>query len=559
MSSGTLLQLVAKGAEDIYLTGKPEMTFFKSVYRKHTNFSQETNKVKIPKSNLSYTNETKCSVVVPRNGDLLSNIYLGFTTPHIFSNNTRKFRWIQYLGNNFIEKVTIFINGQNIDELTGDYLTIDNELNLTDDKKKLYYELIGHEKELYEPNQAFRRNGFYPISSLDSTDNLNYNKPPSIESRTIYVPLSFWFCKNTGLAIPLVALQKSEIRLEFTFKPLYKLYQLYNSTTKKYIQPDLANTGHSINNFMSATVNSGTALSSDTDYDFDLHVECSYIHLDNPERQLFASKSHNYLIKNVRKISETNITPGVVSINIKASHPVLEMIITGQRTDYAGRNDYNNYTNWSTDVPEWQQVSFLPESNKIAGTIEITQNTFWDYTDGSQNTIRFSRDSTSGALLIEKYYSGQYNTIFRFDSDAETNPALPDAITNVNHSQYYENQTRNIIKDLQIYFDGKQKLTEDTGRPHEFFTKLQPYQYHRGNSMKGLFVYSFSLNPWDDVQPSGSVNLTRVDNLLLKMNTILPKQTVIGIYDYKFNINIYLISYNIFNITGGMAGLKFAK
>jgi hypothetical protein len=155
MSSGTLLQLKAKGAEDIYLIGKPEMTYFKSVYRKHTNFAMEHTRVKIPHSNLSYTNDIKRSVIIPRHGDLLHQVVLGFTTPHIFSDDTNKFRWIQYLGNNFIDKVTIYINGQNIDEVSGEFLTIDHELNLTDDKKKLYYELIGHEKELYEPDQAF--------------------------------------------------------------------------------------------------------------------------------------------------------------------------------------------------------------------------------------------------------------------------------------------------------------------------------------------------------------------------------------------------------------------
>jgi len=559
MSSGTLLQLVAKGAEDLYITGKPEMTFFKSVYRKHTNFAQETNKVPVPNSNLSYTNEIKRSVVLPRNGDLLSNAFLGFTTPHIFSSDTRKFRWIQYLGNNFIEKVIIYINGQIIDEVSGEYLTIDHELNLTDDKKKLYYDLIGHNNELYEPDQAFRRNGFYPTSSLDNSDKLNYNKPPSIESRTIYIPLNFWFCKNTGLALPLIALQKSEVRLEFTFKPLHKLYQLYDNTTATYIKPDLGNNEHSINNFMSNTVNLGSAISSDSDYDFDIHLECNYIHLDNPERQFFATKSHEYLIKNVRKITETNIAPGVVSLNIKASHPVIEIIVTAQRTDYSIRNDYNNYTNWSTSVPEWQEISFLPEYSKIAGSIEISQNSFWNYNSDSQNTIRFNRDSTSGALIIEKYYSGQYNEIFRFDSDVETNPALPSEIVNSNIAQYYENQKRNIINTLQIYFDGKQRLSEDTGRSHEFFTKLQPYIYHRGNSLNGVFVYSFALNPWDDIQPSGSVNLTRVENLSLKINTILPKQTIAGIYDYNFNFNTYLISYNILTISSGTAGLKFAR
>ena len=557
MSSGTYMQLVAKGSEDIFLTGNPEITFFKSVYKKHTNFAKEINKLTIPKSNLQYTQDTKCSVVIPRNGDLLYATFLGFKLPHIYSNDTYKFRWIKYLGNNIIDKAIIYINGQKIEEVTGEFLTIDNELNQTDNKKQLYYNLIGHTPELYEPEYAHKRNGFYPTSSLDSTDNLNYNKPPSIESCTIYVPLNFWFCKSSGLSLPLIALQKSEVRIEFTFKALYKLYKLYDTTTKQYIRPNLGIPEHKLNNFMSHKIQPAQPITNLSDFDFDIHLEATYIHLDNDERRTFAISPHTYLIKSVKKYSETNLVPGIVSLNIRTSHPVSELFITAQRTDFEERNDYNNYTNWTTDVPEWQQVSFIPEFSKIAGSIEISQNSYWDYNTESQNTIRFSRDTTSGALVLEKYHTGQYHEMFRFDTDAETNPTLPSQIINQNIAQFYPNQTKDIIQTCQIYFDGKNKLSEDEGRSNEFFTKLQPYLYHRGNSIDGVLIYSFALNPWDDLQPSGTVNMTRVDKLLLKLNTVLPKSTN-NVYNYKFNINTYLISYNIVNIASGLGGLKFA-
>ena len=559
MSSGSLLILAAKSGEDTYLTGNPQISFFKSVYKKYTNFVTQLNKISIPKSNLSYTRQTICNVIIPKNGDLLSKIFIGFTLPNIYSDSDNKFRWIKYLGNNFIEKAIIYINGQQISELSGEYITICNELNLDENKKKLYYDLIGHDIILNQPEQAYSRNGYYPNSANSSSDILNYNKPPSIESRTIYTPLNFWFCNNTGLALPLISLQSSEIRIEFTFRPLYQLYQLYDSTTNTYLQPNLGNNTQSLNNFMSTKVYPAIPLNIDYDYNFNIHLEATYIHLDNAERTLFATKSHEYLIKTVKKISHNSLSPGVISLDIKAGHPVSEIIITSQRSDFQTRNDYDNYTNWpDVSRPSWQQIYYLPEYNKIAGSIEISQNSYWDYNTGNQNTIRFIRDSVSGALLVQKYYSGQYNTIYRFDSDSETNPVLPDDLINVNISQYYENQTKDIIKTLQIYLYGKQLLSEDIGRGTAFFTKLQPYIYHKSNSLEGILVHSFSLNPSDDIQPSGSANLSVINKLTLKINTVLPKQTQVGIYDYNFNFNVYLISYNILSIQAGMGGLKFA-
>ena len=83
--SGTYTQLSSRGAEDIYLTGNPQITYFKSVYKKHTNFAMDTSKIKIPKSDLKYTTETITKVKIERAGDLVHNIYIGiFSTTCLF-------------------------------------------------------------------------------------------------------------------------------------------------------------------------------------------------------------------------------------------------------------------------------------------------------------------------------------------------------------------------------------------------------------------------------------------------------------------------------------------
>tara|TARA_Y100000996_G_scaffold401066_1_gene371647 strand:+ start:2009 stop:3685 length:1677 start_codon:yes stop_codon:yes gene_type:complete len=554
--SGTYLQLnAAFGSEDIYLTGNPQMTFFKSVYKKHTNFAMDTAKIKIPKSELKYTTTTTCKVKLDRNGDLANTVYIGLTLPAIFSNSTYKFQWVKYIGNNIISKVGIYINGLKIDEQYGEWMLIWNELNLTDDKKKIYYDLIGHTPELYDPAHAYSRNGFYPDSALDANDKLNYNKPPSIPEKVIYVPLNFWFCRNTGLALPLIALQTSLIEFEIEFQPIYKLYTVLNSSGKR-IQPDISNNLHHIKNFLSETYYLPTPRLDIGDWDFKAHLEVTYIYLDKEERRLFASKPHDYLIQTITKITESNLNPGNINIKIKASHPTTEIIIVGQRSDSLSRNDYNNYTNWeNNDKPPWQGT-FLPEFNKIAGNIEISENSYWKALEAG-NTIRLKRDSVTGALVLEKYVISQYIEIGRFDTSYETNPALPSQIVNNPVSQTYVNNTKHIINKMNILLDGNRKIDDDVGRDNEFFSKLQVYQHHKGNPLDGILIYSFAISPEDTLQPSGYCNLTKIQNLLLQLKTVEPLKTN-GVYNYKFNFNIYLISYNIFSVLNGQGGLKFA-
>ena len=171
---GGLMQLVAYGAQDIYLTGNPQITFFKVVYRRHTNFSMETIKQTIDGTNdINGTSTTRGTVTINRNGDLVHKIYVTAKDSKGISN-----------GSALVQEVILEIGGQEIDKHTQEWNEIWSELTVPGGKIKGFKDMVG---------------------DLHKTTNL------------AHVPLNFWFCRNPGLALPLIALQYHEVKLFFTF------------------------------------------------------------------------------------------------------------------------------------------------------------------------------------------------------------------------------------------------------------------------------------------------------------------------------------------------------
>ena len=300
---GGLMELSAIGAEDLYLIGNPQITFFKSVYRKYTNFSLEyiSQEMTGPLT-LSQTTITTYKCKINRNADLLSNLYLTFRIPNIFSSSVsnnvsdpsngqqvnQKFRWIKNLGTNMIHSIKFILGNQTIETITGEWINIWSELNVSEDKRYSYNEMIGNIPELYDPQYAPGNNGFYPSSSLnpnktkdpdDYTDEMNpYRSPPSILARDIIVPLPLWFCIHPGLSLPLVALQYNDIEIELQLNPLIDLYTIIetnsvNSNYGEYVKPNPARSDQNISNFLSETL--GTSDYSLL-YETDIHKRAEY-------------------------------------------------------------------------------------------------------------------------------------------------------------------------------------------------------------------------------------------------------------------------------------------
>lgn len=265
---GGLMQLVAYGAQDIYLSGNPQITFFKVVYRRHTNFSMESIEQTF---NGSADFDRKVTCTISRNGDLISRVYLQAT----LTNNATGATDIEYAGHKLIKSVEVEIGGQRIDKHYGDWLAIWNELTQT----------AGH------------LDGYKAMTTLPAL-------PAGGSAKTIlYVPLQFWFCRNPGLALPLIALQYHEVKINIEFASM---------TTVGGAGADI--------DFGSAS----------------LYVD--YIYLDTDERRRFAQVSHEYLIEQLQFTGDESASS---KIKLNFNHPVKELIWVEQE-DGDGVGEYTS-------------------------------------------------------------------------------------------------------------------------------------------------------------------------------------------------------------------------
>ena len=224
---GGLMQLTAYGAQDFYLTGNPQISFFKAVYRRYTNFSMEMIEI-LPNVNVDLqenADSSKLSFKISRNGDLVKDMYLVFTLPSIFSSVAKSFEWIKRIGEYIIKEVTITVGGKELDKQHGEYMHFYNELYLDEAQKDGYNRMIGNLPQ------------FNDIAALYSGASPDYpestsNNVPSISERQIIVPLQFWFNKSFAQALPLIAMQyDSEPEITFTLRQFNQLYTVKDGTT----------------------------------------------------------------------------------------------------------------------------------------------------------------------------------------------------------------------------------------------------------------------------------------------------------------------------------------
>ena len=269
---GGLMQLVAYGAQDIYLSGNPQITFFKVVYRRHTNFSMESIEQTF---NGSAGFDRKVTCTVSRNGDLITRMYLQVELPAL-TNGTYK----SWAGHKLIKSVEVEIGGQRIDKHYGDWLHIWNELSQTEGHWKGYKAMIDGVDGFQAAEQ-----GETDLRRIDH--DLSQGGTEGAEARVLYVPLQFWFCRNPGLALPLIALQYHEVKINLEFA---SRSEVTDSTD--------------------AEVKSAS-----------LYVD--YIYLDTDERRRFAQVSHEYLIEQLQFTGDETASS---KIKLNFNHPVKELI-----------------------------------------------------------------------------------------------------------------------------------------------------------------------------------------------------------------------------------------
>ena len=321
---GGLMQLVAHGAQDVYLTGNPQITFFKVVYRRHTNFSMES--IEQTLNGVVETN-SKVTSTISRNGDLIYRMWLEIivvetygsnganatvitsTDPPEITNNA-KITQIPNIGHAILNNVEIEIGGQKIDKHYAQWMDIWNELTLPSSKNTGFSNMIN-------------------VPSVSSDLDLSDDAVNKSDATTLYIPMQFWFCRNPGLALPLIALQYHEVKINIQFEDdltlgLAAVATTHTDTTTLLVD---ANNHLSIGTYKAPSVTLSEA-----------KLWVDYIYLDTDERRRFAQVSHEYLIEQVQFTGFRN------SLNIghrlNFNHPVKELIWIEQNIPAAkGTND----------------------------------------------------------------------------------------------------------------------------------------------------------------------------------------------------------------------------
>jgi hypothetical protein len=300
---GGLLQLVAYGAQDAYLSGNPHITFWKILYKRHTNFAMEAFRV-------NFTGAPawgqRVVAVVNRNADLIWKTYLEITLP--VTQGVTNLSWTggdkRRLGYLMVQQVEVEIGGQIIDRQYGEWLYLWETLTADFDTAMKLDNLVG---------------GQY--SNMDSTTFSCKGRP-----NVIYVPFQFWFNRNPGLALPLIALQYHEVRFNITLNDAVNLVQ------------GAAATGSAL---------STAAGKLPPPQDMALYID--YVYLDVEERRRFAQESHEYLIEQLQFEGQQQITSASERIDLTLNHPIKELIWVFQdarKTDCSipATSDSTNYT-----------------------------------------------------------------------------------------------------------------------------------------------------------------------------------------------------------------------
>jgi len=561
------MQLVAYGAQDVYLSGNPQITFFKVVYRRHTNFSVEP----IPQTwngSADFGRTVTCNI--NRNGDLITNMYLCVELAAT-ALNTVSWGYVSRLGHALIQDVKIEIGGSKIDEHYADWLNIWYELTHEDSQQRGYAKMIGDD---------------YSLTEVTTEAKLAY---------IMYIPLIFWFNRNNGLALPLIALQYHDVRITLIYNTF--------ATCVNY------------QGIIAPTVSSPMT---------DSFLVIDYVYLDSEERKRFAQASHEYLIEQLQFTGSESLTSVTNKYRLNFNHPCKYLVwaphfdlfqTTQLWLAYAFDGDWTAAKDYFAKVLSVMTASGLNITNNIVtasysitsggndagGLVELTVNTnISTYLKSlvSSSDVQWSIDTTSanagtntlGSIAsqfdIEQLFGNAIvtrnnldmsditvvaSTIYKdtnitVSANATVAAKFVNAVgyTVINHFNYgnYVDKSDNPIYDAKLQLNGHDRFQSRDGN---YFNYVQPYQHFTHTPADGINVYSFALKAQDH-QPTGSCNFSRIDNATLNVsvgynNSSTDSSTYTGVYltGYSSVMNIYTVNYNVLRVMSGMAGTAYSN
>jgi len=583
--AGALMQLVAYGAQDVYLTGNPQITFFKVVYKRHTNFSMELIQ-QVLSGNGDFGNTVRCKI--NRAGDLLHDCWVNVTMPALADNVTAsdgttdgdshdsKLSYCNRVGFRLLKSVELRIGGQQIDRHTSLWMHLWTELTTPVEKKGFggLNDLVGpngtsqgsntHSGEgdsgLTINHMGVQANGSSCASQTG--DNTFDNQTGTKAALELWVPLQFSFCRNPGLALPLIALQYHEVEL------VLELETFDNCLAHKVKNPR----GLMAALADPATAPTGVGLTSAGSLSSTLTVWGNYVFLDTEERKNFAQNPHEYLIETVQDMT-TTCSSGRGNYRLNFNHPVKELVWFAQRNEVTNTGDTGHQIKYSANL-------VTVDTNAIGMTREEAYALKKHDADAVVvNPFTLLRGTLSAtgkatAALTGVYYSGDSftdgtvdaRTVYTYatkdgigeapsDSAAELKitDTLPEGAHALNTSISADAEgngphcfsgTAPMCKSAVLKLNGQERFSE---RSSVYFNRVQPYQHHTGTPDLGVNCYSFALKP-EEHQPSGTCNFSRIDNANLTVDCAAAG-----------TLSVFAHGYNVLRVASGMGGLAYSN
>lgn len=617
---GGLMQLVAYGAQDVYLTGNPQITFWKVTYRRYTNFAIESIEQTF-NGQADFGRRVTC--IISRNGDLAYRTYLQITLPEInqYMGNTSSLsigglstvyaRWLDYPGEQLIAQVEVEIGGQRIDRQYGDWMHIWNQLTMTAEQQRGYFKMIGNTTQLTFITDPSFSDVDGPCDSLAPRQVCAPRN--ALPETTLYVPLQFWFCTNPGLALPLIALQYHEVKINLDLRPIDEcLWAVTSLSCNNGAVPATSP------NYAAGQLSPGSTVSATIAYNQSLvaaSLYVDYVFLDTDERRRFAQNPHEYLITQLQFTGDESVGSSSNKIKLNFNHPVKELIWVvqpDQNVDYCssllcdallfkvlGAQPFN-YTDAIDALPNAIHA-FGGPAEVSAGNYIDAKGLFQDagaddayvpagftgYWHGPNDLYNEPNigglnvpiapgvtaaqlaaigvsdfSGLTGASTLVNNYGNPYNVTHEGHGRlGGTNGGGPGGIgssvsdagtfvlSETSLDMHCWGQNPVVVAKLQL--NGQDRFSEREG---SYFSWVQPYQAHTRCPDEGINVYSFALRP-EEHQPSGTCNFSRIDNATLQL--VLSNATVEGTKTAK--VRVYATNYNVLRIMSGMGGLAYSN
>lgn len=480
---GGVLQLAAYGVQNLYLTGNPQITFFVAVYKRHTNFAIESIRVYLT-GIADFGKRVSC--VVERYADLICDVFVEVDLPRISLRenevNNIYYSWTNSIGHALLQYMEIEIGGEVIDRHYGQWLEIWNDLTIVAEKRDAYNEMIGKHD--------------------------NFNATTQGGPLRLRIPLQFWFCRNKGLALPLIALQFHEVRFNFQFRPFEELWA---SSTGKIVNDGCINMPNGCMQYP-CSIQEQECCEART-----LHIEnavlfIDYIFLDVEERRKFAQCKHEYLIDQLELHSETinnNLQYNKIDLS-DFNHPVKELIWVFQ----------------TQDAFQQRKQTGMELFNFNAG---VSMNPL--ASDDAAQNCDFNPCSVTACIHIPRRPPDELdcNKCPQANTEVLMHPLDP-------------------MLEAKIQFEGNDRICT---RDFRHFRIVQPYQRHTRVPDNFIYLYSFGFCP-EDHQPSGAANFSMLDNVELHIKL---REEI----NEPVTVDIYAVNYNILQIQNGQGRVFYSN